>query len=58
MTLAGRAFLHLTAGGAGLPAMSRIAEAQSYPTRLRIDARDLAITAPMRLATAPNRGNR
>ena len=29
-----RAFLHLASGAAALPAMSRIAGAQSYPTRL------------------------
>ena len=34
MKLARRAFLHLASGAAALPAMSRIAGAQSYPTRL------------------------
>jgi len=29
-----REFLHLTAGAAALPAVSRIARAQGYPTRL------------------------
>src|SRR5262249_8726765 len=33
MKLARRAFLHLAAGAAALPAVSRIAWAQSYPTR-------------------------
>ena len=28
-----RQFLHLAAGAAGLPAVSRIARAQAYPTR-------------------------
>ena len=28
-----RQFLHLAAGAAGLPAVSRIASAQAYPTR-------------------------
>jgi tripartite-type tricarboxylate transporter receptor subunit TctC len=32
-TLSRRQFLHLTAGAATLPAMSRIARAQAYPTR-------------------------
>jgi hypothetical protein len=29
-----RAFLHLVAGAAALPAISRIAWAQTYPTRI------------------------
>ena len=33
MRLPRRQFLHLAAGAASLPAMSRIAEAQTYPTR-------------------------
>jgi tripartite-type tricarboxylate transporter receptor subunit TctC len=33
MTLPRRRFLHLAAGAAALPAMSRIAWAQTYPTR-------------------------
>src|SRR5438445_10535092 len=33
MTLARRQFLHLAAGAAALPAVSRIAWAQAYPTR-------------------------
>ena len=33
MKLPRRNFLHLTAGAAALPAVSRIAWAQSYPTR-------------------------
>ena len=33
MNLARRTFLHLAAGAAALPAMSRIARAQSYPSR-------------------------
>src|SRR5262245_31800874 len=33
MTLARRAFLRLTAGAAALPALARIARAQSYPSR-------------------------
>jgi len=33
MTVSRRQFLHLAAGAAGLPAMSRIARAQAYPTR-------------------------
>jgi hypothetical protein len=35
MNLPRRRFLHLAAGGAVLPAMSRIAKAQAYPTRPR-----------------------
>jgi tripartite-type tricarboxylate transporter receptor subunit TctC len=33
MQLARRQFLHLTAGAAALPAVARIARAQTYPTR-------------------------
>ena len=33
MKLPRRQFLHLAAGAAALPAMSRIARAQTYPTR-------------------------
>ena len=33
MKLPRRTFLHLAAGAAALPAMSRIARAQAYPTR-------------------------
>jgi tripartite-type tricarboxylate transporter receptor subunit TctC len=33
MKLARRKFLHLTAGAAALSAVSRVATAQSYPTR-------------------------
>jgi tripartite-type tricarboxylate transporter receptor subunit TctC len=33
MTLPRRRFLHLAAGSAALPAVSRIARAQAYPTR-------------------------
>ena len=33
MNFARRQFLHLAAGAAALPAVSRIATAQSYPTR-------------------------
>jgi tripartite-type tricarboxylate transporter receptor subunit TctC len=33
MTFQRRQFLHLAAGAAALPAISRIAEAQTYPTR-------------------------
>ena len=34
MKLTRRRFLHLTASAASLPAMSRIARAQAYPTRI------------------------
>jgi hypothetical protein len=34
MKLPRRQFLHLAAGAAALPAMSRIARAQAYPTRI------------------------
>ena len=33
MKLPRRQFLHLAAGAAALPAMSRIAKAQAYPSR-------------------------
>ena len=33
MKLPRRKFLHLAAGAAALPAVSRIAQAQAYPTR-------------------------
>ena len=33
MTLSRRAFMHLTAGAAALPTMSRISSAQAYPLR-------------------------
>jgi tripartite-type tricarboxylate transporter receptor subunit TctC len=33
MKLPRRAFLHLAAGAAALPAVSRIAKAQAYPSR-------------------------
>ena len=40
MKLPRRQFLHLAAGAAALPAVSRIARAQTYPTRpVRIDRR-------------------
>ena len=40
MKLPRRQFLHLAAGAAALPAVSRIARAQAYPTRpVRIDRR-------------------
>jgi len=35
MKLPRRTFLHLAAGAAALPAVSRIARAQTYPTRPR-----------------------
>jgi hypothetical protein len=34
MKLPRRNFLHLAAGAAALPAISRIARAQAYPTRI------------------------
>jgi hypothetical protein len=34
MKLPRRQFLHLAAGAAALPAVSRVAKAQAYPTRL------------------------
>jgi tripartite-type tricarboxylate transporter receptor subunit TctC len=43
MKLSRREFLHLTAGAAALPAVSRIAWAQAYPTR---PVRIVAATAP------------
>jgi tripartite-type tricarboxylate transporter receptor subunit TctC len=43
MKLPRRKFLHLAAGAAALPAVSRIAQAQSYPTR---PVRIVAATAP------------
>ena len=40
MKLPRRTFLHLAAGAAALPAVSRFARAQAYPTRpVRIDRR-------------------
>jgi len=33
MNLPRRRFLHLAAGAAALPALSRVASAQTYPTR-------------------------
>ena len=40
MKLPRRKFLHLAAGAAALPAVSRIARAQAYPSRpVRIDRR-------------------
>jgi len=33
MSLLRRRFLHLAAGAAALPALSRVASAQTYPTR-------------------------
>src|SRR5262245_5735178 len=43
MKLPRRKFLHLAAGAAALPAVSRIAWAQTYPTR---PVRTVAATAP------------
>jgi tripartite-type tricarboxylate transporter receptor subunit TctC len=43
MKLPRRTFLHLTAGAAALPALSRVARAQAYPTR---PVRIVAPTAP------------
>jgi tripartite-type tricarboxylate transporter receptor subunit TctC len=43
MKLPRRTFLHLTAGAAALPAVSRVARAQAYPTR---PVRIVAPTAP------------
>ena len=45
-----RQFLHLAAGAAALPAVSRIAWAQAYPTR---PVRIIAATAPRRRARHP-----
>jgi hypothetical protein len=36
MKLARRTFLHLAAGAAALPAISRVAWAQAYPTLARV----------------------
>src|SRR5215831_12963279 len=43
MKLPRRQFLHLASGAAALPAVSRIAQAQAYPTR---PVRIIAATAP------------
>ena len=43
MKLPRRKFLHLAAGAAALPAVSRVARAQTYPTR---PVRIIAATAP------------
>jgi hypothetical protein len=42
MKLPRRHFLHLMAGATALPALSRIASAQAYPTRPVIDVRKFA----------------
>jgi hypothetical protein len=41
MKLPRRNFLHLAAGATALPAVSRIARAQSYPTRRCVSSSDL-----------------
>jgi hypothetical protein len=63
MKLPRRKFLHLAAGAAALPAVSRIASAQAYPTRpVRIIVGDAAggyISSeewPTALSTQTNRG--
>jgi len=44
MTLPRRQFLHLAAGAAALPAVSRFAWAQAYPTRpVRLGIRPAAV---------------
>ena len=43
MKLPRRRFLHLAAGAAALPAVSRIARAQAYPTR---PVRMIVVTVP------------
>ena len=47
MKLPRRKFLHLAAGAAALPAVSRIARAQTYPSR------PVRITSALRLAARP-----
>ena len=50
-----RQFLHLTAGDAALPAASRIARAQAYPTRpVRIFVGFPASATPELVALAPD----
>jgi hypothetical protein len=46
MKLPRRTFLHLTAGAATLPAVSRIAWAQAYPTRPRGQLESFASGSP------------
>jgi hypothetical protein len=50
MKLPRRNFLHLAAGAAALPAVSRIARAQAYPTRIVM--RVFSPTLPMALTLA------
>src|SRR5262249_8896291 len=54
MKLPRRTFLHLTAGAAALPAVSRIAVAQSYPSRaVRMGTPAITITLPIQKPGAP-----
>jgi hypothetical protein len=51
MKLPRRNFLHLAAGAAALPAVSRMAGAQAYPTRIVMWL--FSITGSMALTLAP-----
>jgi hypothetical protein len=51
MKLPRRRFLHLAAGAAALPAISRIATAQAYPSRIVM--RVFSSLLPMALTVAP-----
>jgi hypothetical protein len=46
MKLPRRTFLHLAAGAAALPAVSRFAWAQTYPSRPSTDRRRAEVVAP------------
>jgi hypothetical protein len=54
MKLPRRNFLHLAAGAAALPAVSRMAGAQAYPTRIVMWL--FSITGSMALTLAPRSG--
>jgi hypothetical protein len=53
MKLPRRNFLHLAAGAAALPAVSRIARAQAYPTRIVILVFSSMISSALTLAPSP-----
>jgi hypothetical protein len=53
MKLPRRNFLHLAAGAAALPAVSRIAWAQTYPTRIVLVIFSPATSMGLTLATSP-----
>jgi hypothetical protein len=56
MRIPRRGFLHLVAGAAALPVVSRMAHAQAYPTRpITSGARDRRVARPVGIRPERNR---